>query len=146
MGRKSRLKSEKHILEALRLPGRDFEEFVKARASQNLEGLKMSEALLELVEPLMGEIEELDDFKNLISLAYFGWTLSLLDDRSGARLLQDMKGIDTPDSDFYHYLVSLLAARKQFLFPDDKRFILDWEATVRADGNFHLRVESSPLE
>ena len=146
MGRKSKLKRERRELGFLGIPANRFKGIRKARTNQEHPRMKMSEALLELVEPFMDEIEDLEGFKNLVSLASLGWSLSLLDDHSAMAALRDFQEIDSPDSDFCQWFVALLAVRKQLLFSDDHRMILDWEATVRPDGSYYLQVASSWCE
>jgi hypothetical protein len=151
MGRASRLKRERRELGDFSLPASGFEKFGRsllklAQEQQDPPPIKMSQALLELVEPFMDEIEDLDEFTNLVGLATLGWSLSLLDDRTAKQAIRDLREIYSPDSDFLQWIVVGLADRKRLLFPDDDRAIQNWETSIGPDGRYHLQVASLTYE
>ncbi len=108
---------------------------------------KMSEIILEFAEPLLNEAETIKMKKSAIALTMVALNMSLIkkfdDDFNKLNSeMSDLSGqqfaIDTASA------VSFLIQRKLELYPDVKRFIMDYDFVDTGSG-FHLNVVSTPL-
>jgi hypothetical protein len=110
---------------------------------------KLSEVILEYAEPLMnvadgGELEE-----RAIRMSVTLWNASLLPKQKALETMEpaldDMaKGDQLLKSEF-HMMFELMYNRKQSLFSNDTRFIVDYTLEENDEG-FNLRVVSTPFE
>ena len=116
------------------------------------DGVKMSEVILKLAEPLLKKYGDIDKrIKTIISLTIFEWNRLMLPD--GEREKYQDKMMDTllpPDDEAEMvgsilYLSDLIAERQKKYFPDIKKVIVDYELIV-SDGNITLNISSAPIE
>ena len=116
------------------------------------DGVKMSEVILKLAEPLLKKYGDIDKrIKTIISLTIFEWNRLMLPD--GEREKYQDKMMDTllpPDENAETvgsilYLSDLIAERQKKYFPDIKKVIVDYELIV-SDGNITLNISSAPIE
>jgi hypothetical protein len=105
------------------------------------DGMKLSEALLELVSPFGSYADTLHTFKVLIGMGVAAWNLYLLDgpDRESFED-QVVKPFLTSDTDGTgKEMFALLVRRRKAYFPNDRRFIVNYTVTRHSDG-FNVRV------
>lgn len=111
-------------------------------------GEKMSEVLLDFAEPLLAELED-EDYKSMgkaISFAMAIWNSSLLPENEQKKGLEDILeivGEDDPEMrNVGEYIVRMLLDRKKKYFPNNKRFIIDYEFGMK-NGQSRLNVAST---
>ena len=116
------------------------------------DGVKMSEVILKLAEPLLKKYGDIDKrIRTIISLTIFEWNRLMLPD--GEREKYQDKMMDSllpPDENAETvgsllYLSDLIAERQKKYFPDLKRVIVDYELIV-SDGNITLNISSAPVK
>ena len=119
---------------------------------ESSDGVKMSEVILKLAEPLLKKYGDIDKrIKTIISLTIFEWNRLMLPD--GEREKYQDKMMDSllpPDENAETvgsilYLSDLIAERQKKYFPDIKKVIVDYELIV-SDGNITLNISSAPIE
>lgn len=126
-------------------------------------GIKLSAALLELCEPFEPEKLSTKEFENLIALAAVAWNIAVLpkEDRiekltafidempTMRQELEAEMGKHSSDSNpapaitTIHFIGAMIQ-RKDELFPEDNRFILDFNVKDSQEGP-HLTVSSAPV-
>jgi hypothetical protein len=116
------------------------------------DGVKMSEVILKLAEPLLKKYGDIDKrIRTIISLTIFEWNRLMLPE--GEREKYQDKMMDTllpPDENAETvgsilYLSDLIAERQKKYFPHIKKVIVDYELIV-SDGNITLNISSAPIE
>ena len=116
------------------------------------DGVKMSEVILKLADPILKEFGDKDkQIETIISLTIFEWNTLMLPD--GEREKYQDKMMDTllpPDENAETvgsilYLSDLIAERQKKYFPDIKKVIVDYELIV-SGGNITLNISSAPIE
>jgi len=105
---------------------------------------KMSGVILEYGEPIIDTIDSDDkaEYDNAIQIIIRLWNSAIMYEKPKTRkkayeLLKPLMPDDEAIS-----VVSYMLARKRLLFPDNKRYILNYELT-ETQGNFHLTVSST---
>ena len=112
---------------------------------------KMSEILISFAEPLLENAHTYADYENAISIAIVAWNLSLLpsealDDTVNAlENVLSASGNAEINSENMFQVVDHLKKRKQQLFPDIYRMIVDYEL-IDTDQGFHLNVISNAAD
>jgi len=127
------------------------------------DGIKLSAALLELCELFEPEKLSTKEFENLIALAAVAWNIAALpkEDRiekltafidempTMRQELEAEMGKHSKDSNpapaitTIHFIGAIIQ-RKDELFPEDNRFILDFNVKDSPEGP-HLTVSSAPI-
>ena len=116
------------------------------------DGVKMSEVILKLAEPLLIKYGDIDKrIRTIIFLTIFEWNRLMLPD--GEREKYQDKMMDSllpPDENAETvgsllYLGDLIAERQNKYFPDIKKVIVDYEL-ILSDGNITLNISSAPIE
>ena len=110
---------------------------------------KLSEVILEYAEPLMNVADGSELEERAIRMSVTLWNSSLLPKQKALETMEpaldDMaKGDQLLKSEF-HMMFELMYNRKQSLFPNDTRFIVDYTLEEN-DESFHLQVVSTPFE
>jgi len=100
---------------------------------------KISGRVIELAEPISEAGDGVLPARTAISFATLAWNLSLLPEDVRRRELRAAAKEVEPDSlalrfEFQH-MVSMLVRRKRELFPEDERFIMDYELVPAANGH-----------
>jgi hypothetical protein len=137
------------------------------RQQKQCGGIKLSAALIELCEPFEPENMSTKEFENLISLAAVAWNIAVLPEEERLERLtafidempnmrQELENeIDTvlhddskepelaPATTMLHFIGAMIQ-RKDELFLNDNRFILDFNVKDSPDGP-HLTVSSAPI-
>ena len=116
------------------------------------DGVKMSEVILKLADPLIKQFGDDDNrTKSIISLTILEWNRLMLPEGERNKFQDEM--FDTllpPNGDAEMvgsilYINELIAKRRKKYFPDLKKFIVDYELII-SDGNITLNVSSVPVE
>ena len=110
---------------------------------------KLSEVILDYAEPLTNVADGIEVEERAIRMSVTLWNASLLPKQKALETmepaLEDMaQGDQLLKSEFY-LMFELMYKRKQSLFPNDKRFIVDYTLEEN-DGDFYLQVASTPFE
>jgi len=83
---------------------------------------KMSDVLLELVDPLNPGDLEPDKLLRLAQVGSMAWNLTVIPESSRREMIQQAIRMLPPDGDL---ILEVLIERKLRLFPDDTRFVMD---------------------
>ena len=107
----------------------------------------MSEILLDFAKPLFTGIDkESDAFDTAVGIAITVWNISQAPEEVQDSLLDELLDRVTEDdpsaADELQETVALLLERKQQLYPDNKRIILDFKI-IRHGSHRHLDVVST---
>ena len=110
---------------------------------------KLSEVILDYAEPLTNVADGIEVEERAIRMSVTLWNASLLPKQKAMETMEpaldDMaQGDQLLKSEFY-LMFELMYKRKQSLFPNDKRFIVDYTLEEN-DGDFYLQVASTPFE
>src|SRR5680860_335610 len=108
---------------------------------------KLSAVILEFVKPLSERIDNDEMNKSMIQFGILVWNISLfpIEDREKQkdsiikRLVKD-KQIEDEFNEIYDYLIF----RKDTLFKNDRRFVVDYVITEH-ENNFNLTIGSTKL-
>ena len=106
--------------------------------------VSLSNAIAKIVDPYKDMTESLDAYKNLIAVACIAWNIetssSLLqlnaEIEKAAQGFPDMTLRDKRD---FKALIKDLIKRKQLLYPEDKRLIVNYEVS-ETKRDFHLEI------
>jgi hypothetical protein len=116
------------------------------------DGVKMSEVILKLADPLLKQFGDNDKrIKTIISLTIFEWNRLMLPEDEREKFQNEMFDILLPPGDDADMIGSILninqliAERQKKYFSDIKKIIFDYELIV-ADGNITLNISSAPAE
>ena len=109
---------------------------------------KMSEILLEYVQPFLEETETYEDRSNLIDFAVMAWNLALIPEEKREELITELvmelfsEPEEIEEQKNLKRLMNKLINRKLKFFAEEERFVKDYKLTENA-GNIHLAVASS---
>ena len=119
---------------------------------ESSDGVKMSEVILKLAEPLLKQFGDNDKrTKTIISLTILEWNRLMLPEGEREKFQDQMFDTLLPQNDeagmveSILYINELIAKRQKKYFPDLKRFIVDYELIV-SEGDITLNISSAPLE
>ncbi|MBW4660420.1 MAG: hypothetical protein KME15_17240 [Drouetiella hepatica Uher 2000/2452] len=110
--------------------------------------VKMSEVLQAFVEPHLDFAATKEQRQKLFAIAILAWNLALLSEEQQQKEMEDIiaqmsMGKDRQAEQDIREILEELTERKRRLFPNHRRYILDFD--VRETRNdFHLSVISSP--
>ena len=108
-------------------------------------GPKLSARLLELVQPEWNNARDDKGAQNLIGAAILAWNLALdPDEEREAEIADAAKKLSHCDPGRYAMIrgsLAVLVARKLALFPDDDRYVMEFDL-YRTPGGWHLNVAS----
>lgn len=109
--------------------------------------IKMSEALIALMQPYLDSAETLNAYRNLASMAAIAWNNSVLPPEAQMKPSELINKLDMQAEDLLlmEELLTSLMKRKKELFPDVQRMIVNYEVTGIGKGNWHLSVASTLL-
>lgn len=120
--------------------------------SESPGGVKMSEAILKVADPLLRQFGDNDKrTKTIISLAILEWNRLMLPEGEREKFQDEMFDTLLPQNDEAEmvgsilYINELIAKRQKKYFPDLKRFIVDYELIV-SDSDITLNISSAPVE
>jgi hypothetical protein len=113
------------------------------------DGVKMSEVILKLAEPLLKEYGDNDKhIESIISLAIIVWNKLIFPKDEQEKLLDEMMQRLFPangnaeDLGVFTYIHDLIAERKSRYFPNLNKAIISYDLTV-SGGNIALNVTST---
>ena len=116
------------------------------------DGVKMSEVILKLAEPLLKKYGDNDKhIESIISLSIIVWNKLILPEGEQEELQDEMIERLVPtsgkaeDIGVITYIHDLIAKRKSRYFPNLKKAIISYDLTV-SGGNIALNVSSMPVE
>ena len=109
---------------------------------------KMSEVLMEYIEPFLEGTETYQECSSLLEIAVMSWNMALVSEEERQELLKELfsKHPSDPeeieDEKEVQRIVKKLIKRKLKFFAEEKRFITDFKLTQNS-GRFHISVASS---
>jgi len=119
---------------------------------ESSDGVKMSEVILKLADPLLKQFGDNDKrIKTIISLTIFEWNRLMLPEDEREKFQNEMFDILLPpgnDADMVGSILNinqLIAVRQKKHFPDIKKIIVDYELIV-SEGDITLNISSAPVE
>ena len=131
-------------LERLRKRVRDTLGDDGVRFAKSADGIKMSEVLGEFVQPYLKYAETEEGYRKLMTIALVAWNASLLPKESQAEMIDEVLEKLPPEARADgKRIVKGLMRRKQRLFAEYRRAVVDFEVTDLGDA-FHLQVASTP--
>lgn len=137
-------KSKQPILE--NFIGKVTEKTGDAKYMVNPSGeISMSDAISQIVEPYRDDALDYHAFRTLVTFACTAWNASILSDDKRKEMLNAMLTAlpaNKRDRSEALSLVKELMNRKNILYPDVKRLIVDFKVTDLGD-DFHIAVAST---
>ncbi len=126
--------------------------FENTEFTEPLDGVKMSEVILKLADPLLKEYgDDVDRMKTIISLTIIVWNKMMFPEDNQEKLQDEMidhltaiNG-DAEDVGILVYMNDLITERKKKYFPDLKKIILSYDLPVSGD-NITVNITSAPIE
>ena len=119
---------------------------------ESSDGVKMSEVILKLAEPLLKEFDDNDKhIKTIISLTIFEWNRLMLPEDEREKFQDEMLDTLLPSDDDVDmvgsllYISDIIAERQKEYFPDLKKMIVDYELII-SGGDITLNVSSAPVK
>src|SRR5262249_192384 len=104
---------------------------------------KMSEVLLEFVEPHMHEANTPEAMRALLRMGTIAWNAAIIPEDKREELLRDALDKTPPEQrEIMEPLVRMFIQRKLQFFADNKRMILDYQLSMTPTGP-HVQVISS---
>ena len=116
------------------------------------DGVKMSEVILKVAEPLLKKFGDDDKrIETIISLTIIEWNNLMFPEDMREKFQDEMIDTLSPPGDEAEtvgsllYISDLIAKRQKKYFPDLKKWIVDYEFII-SDGDISLNVSSAPIE
>lgn len=111
---------------------------------------KMSDILNEFIEPYLGTVNNISDYKSLVMMSIIAWNASLLliDKQEEALELMTSElfaNVPAEIEDDMRSIINKLITHKNKYFSSIKRFIFDYTARDTGKG-YHLSVVSSLID
>lgn len=109
---------------------------------------KMSEVLMEYIEPFLEGTKTYEECSNLLEIAVMSWNIALVSEEKGQELLKKIFPGNSSDPEEIEdekevqRIIKKLIKRKLKFFAEEKRFITDFKLTENS-GRFHISVASS---
>ena len=109
---------------------------------------KMSEVLMEYIDPFLEGTETYQECANLLEIAVMSWNMALVSEEKGQELLKKLFPGDSSDPEEIEdkrevqRLIKKLIKRKLKFFAEEERLITDFKLTENS-GRFHISVASS---
>lgn len=99
---------------------------------------KLSETIIDFTEPLLNMCRSYKDKEKILSLAILVWNMCIIPKKEAEALrkslCKNICGNDQQAIKDMDEIVNYLIARKNYLFKDDKRFIVSYNITKRKGG------------
>ena len=108
--------------------------------------LKMSAVIMEFIQPYIDDIETLEQYRSLVSIAVIAWNAAIIPLSQRAEMLLTFEEVIPGDSSVsFQKVMEEFIERKQAYFPDINRFIVRYEVTETED-DWHLAIASNMTE
>ena len=122
-----------------------------ARAARTAPGeIKISAAIIRMIEPYSPEDLELDRHRVLVTACAAAWNMAVLEqcaDRDRPMVWSALEKVrNSGDRIGATALLEELKKRKMLLFPDDRRFIVGSNLELLKSGDRYLTAASTPLD
>ncbi len=105
--------------------------------------LRISERLVDIIAPYREDGLGLHEYRALIGAAATAWNMTLLPENERGPALQGaLRDIRVVNAEEPVRLITALIQRKEQLFPDDHRAIVDWEVW-ESDGQIRVNAAST---
>ena len=107
--------------------------------------IKMSDALEEIIAPFADDADTIVAMKNLVGLGAMAWNITLMPPQEQIEQIQTLvqtMGSEAEDIDMLYKMIHEMMQRKQALYPDVNRTIVNFEVEDIGDG-WHLSVAST---
>ncbi len=105
--------------------------------------VKMSDAIAEIIEPYKDMTESLDEYKKLVSIACLAWNIKIMPKHLREfeinKITKGFTGVKLKDKQDFKAIIKTLMERKELLYPEDKRLIVNYEVTESKKG-FRLNI------
>jgi hypothetical protein len=126
---------------------RSFGKDVKLVMNQG-EIVKMSEVLEDFVEPYTDDTLNKHGLEMLFSMGVLAWNIALVPKEKRSEMVNEaflsiMPNSDPDDIAFGKDLVEQLIDRKEKLFADNQRMIMNFELQYVSRGEYHISVAST---
>ena len=111
---------------------------------------KMSEVILDFADPLLRHVEDVQGKRACLSLATYVWNIGCLPERERPDLRNEiiqllLKSGPPLSETEVGMMIDSLVARKDTVFPEIRRMILDFEF-VEGEDEFQFNVASVPFD
>ncbi|MEF8698503.1 MAG: hypothetical protein V5B32_05990 [Candidatus Accumulibacter sp. UW26] len=151
MGRASRRKAIRHSPSAIDQAKSAVQRVLGTKDVHIISDLpveqRISYALSRLLRPEVPVGSPLEDYQTVLTIVATAWNLSLLDSEQRSAALKSLiptrKGLDESYVRQAREHIEQIIARKQALFPDDKRHVLSWNARLEGD---EVRIVAAAIE
>jgi hypothetical protein len=108
--------------------------------------IKMSDAITELLKPYSDLGDDLSSHTNLVALACVAWNIANMPEKERFREIQHaLNQLPDTDSELRMDMTGFMAElieRKELLFPDNQRYIVDFKVT-EAKKDYHIAIAST---
>jgi hypothetical protein len=110
--------------------------------------VKMSEVLETFIEPYLEETRGYEQQQMLLQIAVIAWNIAVMPEAEKQPALKEFLNLTVQNKDplaqkEMQSLIEELIARKEELFPNNQRYIMDFQLEDAGD-QFHLSVASTP--
>ena len=108
---------------------------------------KMSEVLLDLVEPYLESAQTEDALRKLLTVATVAWNAALMGPEECEEVFQDTEKVLPPEArEAFRVILGALIQRKLELFPDITRMIINYKLTMGTAGPYVEVMSTLPME
>ena len=133
-------KSHQRMMDKLQESG-DFPNLTPVERPEGM--VKLSDAISEIIEPYEYVTDTLEAYKKLVTVACLAWNIEitpkLLRTFKIQGAMKEFTGMNFRDKQDFKAIIKELIKRKEFLYPEDERMIVDYEIT-ESKKDFHLQI------
>ena len=109
--------------------------------------LKMSELLIDFMQPYLEAAETLEQYRSLVGMAAIAWNIASLPPPMRPEMLQNLEEfMPSTSSGAFQEIIDELIKRKETYFADVDRLIIQYDVTETDDGGWHLAIASNMAE
>ena len=134
-------KRKKHKKPQLQKKFKKDPHFKNMKIIESSDEEKMSGVILRFIEPYKSSATTIERFEKLVVLAMVAWNAHILKDKNIIAKLKESNEEEWGEE--LDQVLAELMIRKEQLFPDNKRLILDYRIT-ETSNEFNLQVVSTP--
>ncbi len=105
---------------------------------------KMSEVILDFLAPYLEQTTSAADFEKVVTVGIIAWNAAVASGKAREKLIEGVLEASVPSArPATRAILEELIERKEALFADNKRMIVDFELTETPSGRGHLSVVST---